>query len=69
MGHVDQNGQQNVIASFDGGVKWTVVYRGPALFLGFTSPSQGVAIMRSTNATNTMIMSFDGGHHWALVTL
>ena len=69
MGHVDQNGQQNVIASFDGGVKWTVVYRGPALFLGFTSPSQGVAIMRSTNATNTMIMSFDGGHHWAPVTL
>ena len=69
MGHADQNGQQNVIASFDSGVKWTVVYRGQALFLGFTSSRQGVAVVRSANATNTMIMSFDGGHHWAPVTL
>jgi len=69
MGHTEQNGQQDVIASFDGGLKWTVVYRAQALFLGFTSPSQGVAIVRSANATNTMIMSFDGGHHWAPVAL
>ena len=68
IGHDQQNGRQNLIASFDGGHTWAVVFRGQPLFLGFTTPRQGVAIVRSGDATNTMIMSFDGGHHWAPVT-
>jgi hypothetical protein len=58
---------QELVASFDRGLHWTDVYRGPPLFLGFTTPSQGVAIIGSSNST-TMIMSFDGGHHWKRVT-
>lgn len=59
---------QDLIASFDGGRHWAVVYRGELSYLGFTSPLQGVGIVQSTSATTTMIMTFDGGHHWAPVT-
>jgi len=68
IGHQAQSGQADLLASFDRGVHWSVVYRGQALYLGFTSPSQGVAIVGSANgASTTMIMTFDGGHHWAPV--
>jgi len=67
IGHGAGNGQ-DLVASFDGGIRWTVVYRGQLVFLGFTSPTQGVGIVRSSNSTTTMIMTFDGGHHWAAVT-
>jgi hypothetical protein len=68
IGHVAENGQQDLIASFDKGAHWTVVHRGQPLFLGFTSPTQGVGIIRSSGSTTTMIMTFDGGHHWASTT-
>jgi hypothetical protein len=57
---------QELAASFDGGLRWTVVYRGRLVFLGFTSPTQGVGLVQSsTNSTTTsMIMTFDGGHRW-----
>jgi hypothetical protein len=63
----DQSGHQELIASFDGGVHWTVLDRGQVLFVGFTSPSQGVAIIRTSSGSDTMIMSYDGGHDWAPV--
>ncbi len=66
IGHGVANGQ-DLIASSDGGVRWSVVYRGQLLFLGFTSPSQGVGIVQSSSSANTMIMTVDGGHHWASV--
>ncbi len=66
IGHGVANGQ-DLIASSDGGVRWSVVYRGQLLFLGFTSPSQGVGIVKSSSSANTMIMTFDGGHRWAPV--
>ena len=58
---------QELVASFDGGLHWTDVYRGTPLFLGFTTPRQGVAIIGSSKST-AMIMTFDGGHHWTRVT-
>ncbi len=65
---VAANGQDQLIASFDGGIRWSVDYTGNVAYLGFTSPTQGVAIVRSfSSATSTMIMTFDGGHHWAPV--
>ncbi len=60
IGHGVANGQ-DLIASFDAGVHWG------QLFLGFTSPSQGVGIVQSSSSANMMIMTFDGGHHWAPV--
>jgi len=61
--------EQDLRASFDGGHNWTVVYRGQILYLGFSSPAQGVAIVQSSPSTTGMIMTFDGGHHWAPVRL
>jgi hypothetical protein len=64
-------GKGALMASFDGGVHWHEVYRAQPFYLGFTSASQGVALVGSplgANGTNTMIMTFDGGHHWARVT-
>ena len=59
---------QTLAASFDGGVHWSVVYRGSLFFLGFTSPSQGVGLVQSSTTTTTMIMTLDGGRHWARVS-
>ena len=66
FGHGGVN-QQDLRASFDGGYHWTVVYGGQVLYLGFTSPVQGVAIVQSPAGTTGMIMTFYGGHHWAPV--
>jgi hypothetical protein len=64
-----QNGQSDLVASFDGGLHWTVVYRGDVNYIAFTSPSQGLAIVGSPGSTATrMIMTFDGGHTWQAVT-
>ena len=56
--------------SLDGGAHWTVVYRGNLVYLGFTTPTQGVGIAVSpSGAANTtrLIMSYDGGRHWKQV--
>jgi len=63
------SGQYDLLASFDGAVRWSDVYTGDIAYLGFTSPTQGVAIVRNfQSASATMIMTFDGGHHWAPVS-
>ena len=66
LAHGDRG--QELTASFNGGHTWTVVYHGELIYLGFTSPLQGVGIVQSTAATTKMIMTFDGGHSWAPVT-
>ncbi len=66
FGNGDVN-EQDLRASFDGGHHWTVVYEGQFLYLGFTSPSQGVGIVQLSPSTTGMIMTFDGGHHWVPV--
>jgi hypothetical protein len=58
----------DMVASFDGGVRWAVAYTAYPLFVGFTSPSQGVAIVRTSSSTTALIMSYDGGHTWAPVS-
>ncbi len=67
VGHFVGNGEA-LMASFDGGVNWTVVYHGQLLSLTFISPSQGVGIVQSPNHTTKLIMTSDGGHHWAPIT-
>lgn len=61
------SGAQSLIATFDGGLHWGVIAEGAPVFLGFTSPDQGVAIVRAANGTTAMLMSFDSGRHWARV--
>jgi hypothetical protein len=52
-----------LIGSFDGGKTWQSVYSGAAAaFVGFTSASQGVALVGGS-----MIMTTDGGHTWHAV--
>jgi hypothetical protein len=60
------NGGGILSASFDGGVQWATVYHGTVDFLGFTSATQGVAIIGGPRTT--MIMTYDGGHLWQKVT-
>ncbi len=67
IGHTTAN-REDLLASFDGGVHWTVAYRGSLSLLEFTSPNQGVGLVRSSNHAAKMIMTFDGGHHWVPVT-
>jgi hypothetical protein len=60
----------NLIATFDRGATWTVVYHdsptaGAWKYLGFTTSSQGVAI----DGIGTLFITFNGGHDWAPVNL
>jgi hypothetical protein len=63
-------GAQGLSESLDGGRHWSTVYHGNLVYLGFTTPTQGVGITGSPGgATNTtrLIMSYDGGRHWKQV--
>ncbi|HEY5104884.1 MAG TPA: hypothetical protein VII65_07555 [Acidimicrobiales bacterium] len=60
--------RDDLLASFDRGIHWRVVYKGQIVYLGFTSATQGVAIVQSSNRTYRMIMTYDGGRTWTLVT-
>ncbi|MGH9106471.1 MAG: WD40/YVTN/BNR-like repeat-containing protein [Acidimicrobiales bacterium] len=65
-----QAAHHQLISSFDYGHHWVVAYRGDVFYVGFTSPSQGVALVQlsaGTTPTTAMIMSFDGGHRWQKV--
>ncbi len=57
-----------LVASVDGGARWTVVYRAEPYFLGFTTASQGVGLVQGTGDASTMIMTLDGGRRWARVS-
>jgi hypothetical protein len=61
---------QQLVASFDGGRQWDVVYRADFFYVGFTSPTQGVTLAQQSSSTpgrTLMVMTFDGGHHWSVV--
>ena len=66
-GVVIMNSGSDLVGTFDGGTTWTVVNHPSAsvswLQVGFTTPSQGVAI----EGSGTLLMTFDGGHNWAPV--
>ena len=56
-----------LVASFNGGHLWSVVFRGNLFYLGFTSSTQGVGLVQAPSGSTSMIMTFDSGHHWTLV--
>ncbi|HEY6538322.1 MAG TPA: hypothetical protein VI138_04685 [Candidatus Dormibacteraeota bacterium] len=60
----------SILASFDGGGSWSTVFSGskPITYLGFTTPSQGVAISSPyQGAPGSLLMTHDGGHSWAAI--
>jgi hypothetical protein len=62
------NSSEELEASFDGGHHWALVNHANLFYLGFTSPSQGVALAATSGATTAMEMTFDGGRQWSPVT-
>lgn len=61
-----------LVGSFDGGGSWAPVSQVPGpgqwLELGFTSPTQGVAVDYHAGSQAALLMTYDGGHTWAPVT-
>jgi len=55
---------QELLASFDGGRHWTVVYFGHVSFVHFVSSTEGVALVQPSKGLNKLIMTFDGGYNW-----
>ncbi len=63
-----------IVASFNGGGSWATVFTGSGntsiSYIGFTTPTQGVAIEASlTDSAGPLLMTHDGGHTWAAVTI
>ncbi len=61
-----------LIASFDGGATWSTVFQSLQISewadVGFTSPTQGVAIGSGSNSLpGALLMTVDGGHTWNAV--
>jgi hypothetical protein len=56
----------DLVASYDKGVHWTVVYSGRVSYLDFLDASEGVGLVQPANDAQpmSMIMTFDGGRHW-----
>ncbi|MGC8626965.1 MAG: hypothetical protein ACP5VR_05295 [Acidimicrobiales bacterium] len=64
-----EGNSEQLIASFDNGRHWEAVYQGYFFYLGFTSPTEGVGLVRLSSGTgrSMMVMTYDGGHHWSKV--
>lgn len=60
-------GPADLIASHDGGVHWSVVYRGHLSFIAFSSPEDGAGLVMLTGASHELIRTVDGGLHWSAV--
>ncbi|HUZ40540.1 MAG TPA: hypothetical protein VMU68_04010 [Acidimicrobiales bacterium] len=56
--------RQDLLASFDNGREWNIVYIGNVMFMRFVSPNEGAALVQSPNGPNQLIMTFDGGYDW-----
>jgi hypothetical protein len=61
---------EQLVASYDKGGRWSVVYTGLVSYLSFMSPSEGVGLVNSQigNQPEKMIMTFDGGRHWKSIS-
>jgi hypothetical protein len=64
----EPSGTREILAeSLDGGGHWASVNHGNVLYLGFTTSTQGVAIVGASSGTpnaTSLIMTHDGGRHW-----
>lgn len=55
---------QELLASFDSGRHWTVVYFGSVFLVHFISRTEAIALVQPPKGPNQLIMTFDGGHDW-----
>jgi hypothetical protein len=62
-------GNEQLAASFDGGKRWSVVAHGIVEFLGFTTSTQGIAILQPPSGAAQLALSLDGGHSWTTLPL
>ena len=62
-------GSDDLMASFDRGRTWRVVYRGEPTYLSFTNSQQGVALIQRHFGDDSMIMTFNGGRDWRVIRL
>ena len=62
-----EGSRNELVASFDGGASWTVVERNQPVAVAFTSATQGVGLVQSSNGTTSMIVTSDGGRRWTPV--
>lgn len=62
-----EGSREQLVESVDGGAHWRGVYTGTVTYLGFTTPSQGVALVAQTATRASMIMTFDGGRRWSQI--
>ena len=65
---------EQIVATFNSGGSWATVFTGSGntsiSHLGFTTPTQGVAIEVSlTSSTGLLVMTRNGGASWAAVTI
>ncbi|GAC1312496.1 MAG: hypothetical protein NVSMB16_09330 [Acidimicrobiales bacterium] len=61
-----------LVATQDGGATWTTVFRqaggGSWVDLGFTTATQGAAVVSGANGSSILLMTRDGGRSWQPVT-
>ncbi len=69
LGRYFGNSEQ-LVASYDRGVHWSVVYAGSVSYLHFVNAKEGVGLVLGANGNQptSMIMTFDGGRHWKAIT-
>jgi hypothetical protein len=64
--------RRELVETFNGGASWSVVLSNPWTvgfsYLGFTSPSQGVAIEMREATSALLLMTFNGGRSWSPVS-
>ncbi|HEY5303982.1 MAG TPA: hypothetical protein VIJ86_07995 [Acidimicrobiales bacterium] len=58
---------QQLLASFDAGRSWRVVYSGMVTDLTFVSSSRGFAIVELPSHTTRLLTTANGGHAWVTV--
>ena len=76
-GWLGQTQSPALATSFDGGLTWTTTNlpssaQGAApgvTYLGFTTSTQGVAIVQAGGQGGSLLMTRDGGHTWSPVTV
>lgn len=73
LGTVATDGAASLVATFDGGRSWVTVYRaepGVASIdeLGFTTGTDGVAVVGDPGQRSLLLKTVDGGHQWTPVT-
>jgi hypothetical protein len=62
-------GVDKLMVSFNDGRTWKVVYNGAPIFISFTSPAQGAALIQRHYGDNSLIMTFNGGRTWRQIHL